>query len=276
MAFRPMMARLARGFFGLLLCGLCLPSHSRAGEDVMNAQAFAQAVAPGGTLRAAINLGNPVLAGRDAEGQPSGITVDIARELGRRIGRPVRLVPFHQAGEVADAAAKDLWDIAFLAIDPKRAEDIRFTAAYVLIEGAYAVRTDSPLQSLADIDRDGVRIAVVANSAYDLFLTRTLKHAALVRASRNEEALDNFKRQRLDAIAGVRQPLAVIVASHPDMRMIPGRFMAIEQAMGVPRAHAAAATDLRAFVEDLKASGFIAQALARHRQPDAQVAPPTP
>ena len=236
----------------------------------------ARTIAPGGTLRAAINLGNPVLAGRDATGAPSGITVDIARELARRLSLPLKLVPFEQAGRVTDAADKDLWDVAFLAIDPKRAEQIAYTAPYVLIEGAYAVPANSPIQSVADVDREGVRIAVIEKSAYDLYLSRTLKHATPASAATAAEAFAKFLAERLEVVAGVRQPLVRWVAAHPDMRLIPGRFMAIEQAMGVPRAHAAAIGDLKAFVEDLKASGFIAGALARHDQPDAQVAPASP
>ena len=253
-----------------LAVGLLLSSDlSHAAETIMDAKVLA----PLGRLRAAINLGNPVLAGRDVNGAPTGITVDIARELGRRFGLPVDLVIFDQAGQVSDAAGADRWDVAFLAIDPKRAEEIAFTAPYVLIEGAFAVPASSPVTAVAEVDRDGMRIAVIEKSAYDLFLTRTLKHATLVRAANDAATTAKFLAAKLDVLAGVRQPLSVIVARHAGLRMVPGRFMAIEQAMGVPVARAAIMPSLRAFVEDLKVSGFIEDALRRHRRPDAQVAP---
>lgn len=232
-------------------------------------------IAPSGTLRAAINLGNPVLAGRDPlKGEPAGITVDIARELARRLGLPLRLVPYEQAGRVTDAVARDEWDVAFLAIDATRAEQISYTAPYVLIEGAYAVPDASDLKTVADVDRAGVRVAAVAKSAYDLHLSRTLQHATLVRVPTAPEAFEIFIAQRLDVVAGVRQPLKAWVAAHPDMRLISERFMAIEQAVCVPKSRTAAIGGLRAFVEELKASGFVADALERHNQPDALVAPP--
>lgn len=233
----------------------------------------AASLAPRGELRAAINFGNPVLAGRDETGAPAGITVDIARELGKRLGRPITLVPFDQAGQVADAASEDRWDVAFLAIDPKRAESIAFTAPYVLIEGAFAVPASSPIKSVADADREGIRIAVIEKSAYDLFLTRTLKHATLLRGGDDSATVARFHDEKLDVLAGVRQPLAAYVAKYTDLRMVPGRFMAIEQAVGIPVARVAALPALRAFVEELKVSGFIAAALARHKQLDAEVAP---
>ena len=259
-----------RQIFCALAVGLLLSSHlSHAAETIMDATALA----PTGRLRAAINLGNPVLASRNANGEPSGITIDIARELGRRLDVPVELVVFDQAGQVADAAGADRWDVAFLAIDPKRAEQIAFTAPYVLIEGAFAVPASSPVTTVADVDGAGMRIAVIEKSAYDLFLTRTLKHATLVRAANDAATTARFLGEKLDVLAGVRQPLSDTVARHPGLRMVPGRFMAIEQAMGVPASRAVVMPSLRAFVEDLKASGFIEDALRRHRRPDAQVAP---
>ena len=254
----------------LALCALLSATYSSFSAET---NLDADALAPQGKLRAAINLGNPVLAGRDAAGALTGITVDIARELGRRLDRRVELVAFDQAGQVADAADADQWDVAFLAIEPKRAEAISFTAPYVLIEGAFAVPASSSIKTVADADRDGIRIAVIEKSAYDLFLTRTLKHATLLRGKDDAVTTEKFRAEKLDVLAGVRQPLSAIVAKHADLRMVPGRFMAIEQAMGLPVARAANAPALRAFVEDLKASGFIAEALMRHRQPDAQVAP---
>lgn len=240
-------------------------------------------LAPSGTLRAAINFGNPVLAQRDGPGgQPGGVTIALAHELGRRLGVPVELTGYDAAGQVFAAVATQAWDVAFLAIDPKRATEIEFTAPYVIIEGAYMVPVASPLQTVADVDRPGVRIAVGTGSAYELFLTRTLKHAALVHAPTGNDAIAQFQRDGLEAAAGVRSPLQKFVQGRPGLRMIEGRFMAIEQAMGMPKGRgdatpaAQAAIYLRAFVEAMKASGFVAAALARSGQHDAQVAPAAP
>ncbi len=233
-------------------------------------------IAPTGKLRAAINLGNMVLAQKDpATGQPRGITVELARELGRRLGLPVELVPFDAAGKVFDALKNGAWDIAFLAIEPVRAAEIAFTAPYVIIEGVYMVPVDSPLRSVGDVDRDGVRIAVNKASAYDLFLTRTLKHAKLVRG---ENGIEVFLKDKLEAAAGVKQPLVEFAKTNPSVRIMDGRFMEIRQAMGTPkqRYHGREAVPryLHAFVEEMKASGFVANALERSNQPDAMVAPP--
>jgi polar amino acid transport system substrate-binding protein len=189
---------------------------------------------------------------------------------------PVELVLFDAAGKVADAAKTGVWDIAFLAIDPGRANDITFTAPYVVIEGTYLVPRDSPLRSIDDVDRDGVRVAVGNKSAYDLYLTRTLKKAQLVRAPTSPAVIDLFREQGLEVAAGVRQQLIEFASSRPDVRVMEGRFMAIEQAMGTPKGRDAGATFLKAFVEEMKASGFVADALARSKQKDAAVAPPAP
>jgi polar amino acid transport system substrate-binding protein len=233
-------------------------------------------LAPGGRLRAAINYGNPVLAQRDPTGALGGVTVDLARELGRRRGVAVDLVPFDTAGKVADSAQANVWDVAFLAVDPVRANEIAFTAPYVLIEGAYMVPAGSALRRVDEVDRDGVRIAVGQKSAYDLYLTRTIKRAALVRAPTSEAAIELFGRDKLEVAAGVRQPLEEFAARNPDVRMIEGRFMVIEQAMGTPKGRAAGLAYLRGFVEEMKASGFVAEALRRSNQPDAAVAPAAP
>ena len=239
--------------------------------------------APSGTLRAAINLGNTVLAQKDAAtGQPKGITVELARELARRLGVPVELVTFDAAGKVFEALKRSAWDIAFLAVEPVRAAEIEFTAPYVLIEGTYMVPKDSGLKDIADVDRAGVRIAVATGSAYDLFLSRTIKNATLVRAPTGPAALEMFVRERLEAAGGVKKPLQEFAAGHPDVRVMAGRFMAIQQAMGMPKrlgekagaSRPAAAAYLRAFVEEMKATGFVADALRRSNQPDAVVAPP--
>jgi len=232
-------------------------------------------IAPTGTLRAAINFGNPVLAQRDpAGGAPHGVSVDLARELGRRLGVPVELVTFDAAGKVFDALGAGALDVAFLAIEPVRAAQITFTAPYVVIEGTYLVPANSPLRAIADVDREGVRIAVGNKSAYDLFLSRTLKRAQIVRAPTSAGAIELFANDRLEAAAGVRQPLVQYARSHPGVRVMDGRFMAIEQAMGMPRGREAGARYLRQFVEEMKASGFVARSLERSGQGDATVAPP--
>jgi polar amino acid transport system substrate-binding protein len=228
--------------------------------------------APTGRLRAAINYGNSVLVQRNAAtGELSGVTVELARELGRRIGAPVDLVPFDAAGKVFEALKRGVWDIAFLAIEPVRAAEIDFTAPYVMIEGVYMVPKDSPLKSVADVDREGVRIAVNKGSAYDLYLSRTLKHATL---HRSDDGIAQFKNEKLEAAGGVRQPLVEYAKTDPGVRVMDGRFMAIQQAMGTPKGRSAAVPYLRAFVEEMKASGFVADALKRSNQPDAAVAPP--
>ena len=229
-------------------------------------------LAPTGKLRAAINLGNMVLAQKDpATGQPKGITPDLARELGRRLGVPVELVPFDAAGKVFEAVKTGALDVMFLAIEPVRANEIAFTAPYVLIEGVYMVPTDSKIASVADVDRDGIRIGVSRNSAYDLYLTRTLKHATLVRG---DDGIALFVKDKLDAAGGVKQPLVAYAKTNPNVRILDGRFMEIRQAMGTPRGRGeAGARYLGAFIEEMKASGFVADALKRSNQPDAAVAP---
>src|SRR5262245_11176371 len=229
-------------------------------------------LAPTGKLRVAINLGNPVLAQGTPEA-PRGVTVDLARELARRTGLDLTLVPFPAAGKVFEALKENAWDVAFLAIEPVRAAEIFFTAPYVIIEGVYLVPKGSPLNTVADVDRPGVRIGVSKNSAYDLFLTRTLKAAELVRG---EDGVKLFREQKLEAAAGVKQPIAAYAQKHPEVRVMDGRFMEIRQAMGTPRARAAAGAYLKEFVEEMKASGFVAAALKRSNQPDTAVAPPEP
>jgi polar amino acid transport system substrate-binding protein len=229
-------------------------------------------LAPTGKLRVSINLGNIVLAQKDpTTGALGGVSVELARELGRRLDRPVELVPFDGAGKAFDALKAGRLDLVFLAIEPVRANEIDFTAPYVLIEGVYMVPKDSPLKSVADVDRKGVRIGVNKGSAYDLFLTRTLKNAELVRG---EDGIQVFVQQKLDAAGGVKQPLVIYAKAHPEVRIMDGRFMEIQQAMGTPKGRDAGARYLRAFIEEMKANGFVADALRRSRQLDAAVAPP--
>lgn len=231
-------------------------------------------MAPGGTLRVAINYGNPVLAQKDpATGEPRGVSADIARELARRLALPHAFVTFDAAGKVFEALSQGAWDVAFMAIDPKRATEIDFTPPYVIIEGSYMVPAGSPLQVVDDVDRAGVRIAVGSGSAYDLYLTRTIRHAQIVRAPTGNEAIAMFERDGLEVAAGVKSPLLRYAAARPGLRVMDGRFMAIEQAMGVPKGRALAVGYLRTMIEGLKASGFVADALERSGQRDARVAP---
>src|SRR5580692_1414716 len=238
----------------------------------MSAATFAVAVdlAPGGTLRAAINLGNPVLA-QGTAAAPAGVTVDIAREIGARLGLPVELACFDAARDSFAAVTTGRADICFLAIEPARAAEVTFTAPYVLIEGVYAVSEQSPLIAVADVDRPGVRIGVKLGSAYDLFLTRTLQHATVVRGT---EGTTEFLTGNLEAAAGVREPMTEFVGSHPGFRLVEGRFMEIPQAVGTAASKRPETTSfLHGLVEELKAAGFVADALRRSGQ-TAPVAPP--
>jgi polar amino acid transport system substrate-binding protein len=232
-------------------------------------------LAPTGKLRAAINLGNQVLAQSDEAGKPKGITPDLARELGKRLGVPVELVIYNAAGKVFEGAKKDEWDIGFIAIEPVRAAEIEFSAPYVIIEGSYMVPKDSPLKANEDVDKPGVRIAVGVGSAYDLYLTRTIKNATVTRASMGggKAMIDMFVADKLEAAAGVKQPLVAYAEKHPEVRMLDGHFMEIQQAMGTPKGRLAGAEYLRSFVEEMKASGFVADAIKRSGQ-EAAVAPP--
>jgi polar amino acid transport system substrate-binding protein len=210
-----------------------------------------------------------------AQGTPSapgGVTVDIARELASRLGVGLELVCFDAARKSFEALTAGQADVAFLAIEPAREEEVAFTAPYVVIEGVFAVPRDSPITSLAGVDRDGVRIGVKHGSAYDLFLSRTLEHASVVRG---EEAVDVFCDLGLEVAAGIRQPMAQFVAGRPAFRLIDGRFMEIRQAVGTTRTRLPDTVRfLRTVVEELRRSGFVADALARSKQPDATVAPP--
>jgi polar amino acid transport system substrate-binding protein len=232
-------------------------------------------LAPTGRLRAAINFGNAVLAQKDEAGGPKGITPDLAAELGRRLGAPVEFVPFEAAGKAFDAAKAGAVDIAFIAIEPARAAELEFSTPYVIIEGTYMVPADSALKEIADVDKPGIRIAVGLGSAYDLYLTRTIRNAAIVRAATGggRAMIELFVKDKLEVAAGVRQQLEIYAKDHPEMRIMPGRFQEIQQAMGTPKGRPAGASYLRAFVEDVKANGFVADAIRRAGQA-ATVAPP--
>jgi polar amino acid transport system substrate-binding protein len=228
-------------------------------------------LAPTGTLRASINLGNPVLA-QGTPSAPAGVTVEIARALASRIGRPLELVCFDAARRSFEALVSGRADIGFLAIEPAREAEVAFSAPYVVIEGVFAVPRASSIEVPADVDRAGVRIGVKRGSAYDLFLTRTLQHASIVRG---DEGVDVFVEQGLEVAAGIRQPVAAFVERHPELRLIGERFMEIRQALGTTRSRTPETIRfLHAFVEQLKAGGLIAAALRRADQLDATVAPP--
>jgi polar amino acid transport system substrate-binding protein len=232
-------------------------------------------LAPTGRLRAAINAGNVVLVQKDASGgEPHGITVNLARELARRLGVPAELIVYETAGKTTDAATASAWDICFLAIEPVRAKVIGFTAPYVIIEGTYMVGADSALKNTDDVNRDGVRIAVAKGSAYDLYLTRTLQHATLMRYPTPPLALAGFVSDKLDAAAGVRQFLVQYAKTKPTMRVMADHFQEIREAMGTPLGRDAGLRYLRSFVEEMKSSGFVRKSLDRAGQTDALVAPP--
>ncbi|MEY2660527.1 MAG: hypothetical protein RLZZ123_1699 [Pseudomonadota bacterium] len=239
-------------------------------------QAFHELVslfAPSGRLRASINLGNPILAARGPKG-PTGVSVDLATELARKLGVGLETVVNDTAAASVDAVRQERADVGFFAIDPLRSQGIGFTAPYVLIEGSYLVPEHSPLQSNEDVDQPGVRIAVGQGSAYDLFLSREIKRAELVRAPSSPAVVDVFVAQMLEVAAGVKQQLQADMLRHSGYRLLPGRFMVIQQAMGMPASRGEAARGaLAAFVEQMKASGFVAEAMQRHRIAGASVAP---
>ncbi len=238
-------------------------------------QTLAEAFAPQGVLRAVINLGNPVLAKRaDPQGPPSGVSVDLAIELGRRLGLVLEPVVVTSAGAAVETMRKGEADIGFFAIDPARGDGVVFSTPYVNIEGAYAVREGSPIRSRDEVDRPGVRIAVGLNSAYDLFLKREIKQATLVHAPTSQAVVPQFIAQNLDVAANVRQQLEADMKRHPGMRMLPGSFMTINQAMGLAAGRdAAGLAYLTRVVEEMKASGFVAEGLRRHGIEGAAVAP---
>jgi polar amino acid transport system substrate-binding protein len=233
-------------------------------------------LAPTGRLRAAINFGNPVLAGKDpATGEARGVSVDLARELARRLDVPLEVVTFNAAGKVVEAVKAGVWDVAFVAIDPARALDLDYSAPYVVIEGAYLVPNASPMTSNGDVDRDGVRVVVGAGSAYDLYLTRELKRAQIVRAPTSDQVVQLMLAQGSDVAAGVKQQLEADARRVSGVRLLPGRFMVINQAMATPKGRPAGAAYLAEFIEEMKAAGFVARALAGHGIEGASVAPPS-
>jgi len=221
-------------------------------------------LAPGGTLRAGINLANKLLTAKDASGKPIGVAVDLAHELGRRLGIPVEIVSYPTPGDLADSVGTGNWDIGFLGAEPQRANQIAFTPAYVEIEATYLVGPDSALRSIEDVDRDGVRIVVPAKAAYELYLSRSLKQAKLILAEGADNAFKQFVAEKLDALAGLKPRLEQDRDKLPGSRLIDGRFTAVQQAIGTPKARTAGAAYLNGFVADIKSSGLVAKLIAKH------------
>jgi len=233
-------------------------------------------LAPTGKMRVGINYANPVLATKDpANGELRGVAVDLARELGRRLDLPVELVGYDAAGKMVERLKSGEWDIAFLAVDPGREDEITFTAPYLEIEGTYLVPSGSPLHAVADVDRKGVRIALAAGAAYDLFLSRNIKHAELVHAPNPTAAFELLVAGKADALAGVKQTLVTNAGKVPGSRVLDGRFMAIGQALGIPRGRDFGALYLREFIEEVKASGLVAQAIEKAGVRGVSIAPKT-
>jgi polar amino acid transport system substrate-binding protein len=231
-------------------------------------------LAPGGTLRAGINYGNFLITKRPpAGGEPGGVAPDLARELARRAGVPIEFVTYEQAGKLAEGVRAGAWDIAFLGNEPQRANEIAFSPAYLEIEATYLVPAGSAIRSIAEVDRAGVRIAVADKAAYDLYLSRNLKHAQLVRAEGIDGSYKLFVEQKLDVLAGLKPRLVSDVEKLPGSRVLDGRFMAVQQSIGSPRGRDAAAKYLREFVEEMKASGFVTRAIESHGVRGVAVAP---
>ena len=232
-------------------------------------------LAPSGTLRASINLGNPLLAHINPQtGQAAGVSVDLSQALAKRLGVALELKVFNAAGKSVQALSEGQADIGFFALDPLRGEGVLFTQAYVLIEGSYLVRKGANIQNNAQVDQAGVRVMVGKGSAYDLFLTRHLKNAEIVRAPTSPEVVAEFLAQGVEVAAGVRQQLEADARQHAGLELIPGRFMVIEQAMAVPKGHGPqAAAQLNEFVAEMKRSGMVAQSLLTHKVQGASIAP---
>lgn len=221
--------------------------------------------APSGTLRVGINLGNPVIAQRDpGGGDPKGVGPALGRELAKRLGVAVKFVTFDTAGKLADAVKAGAWDVAFLGNEPQRAGDIAFSPAYLEIEAGYLVPAGSTIKTMADVDRKGVRIATAVNSAYDLYLSRNLKHATLVRANAIQGSYDVFVKDKLEVLSGLKPRLLTDAQTLPGSRILEGRFTVVQQSVGTPQGRPAAAGYLSEFAKEIRTSGFVAEAIARH------------
>ena len=231
-------------------------------------------LAPTGTLRVGINFSNILLTARDPVTRaPSGVALDLAHELGSRLGVPVEIVSYESAGALAESAGSGAWQVGFLGIEPKRANELSFTAPYVEIESTYLVPPGSPLQAIAEVDRTGIRIAITAKAAYDLYLTRTLQHATLTRAAGADATFKLFLAEKMDALAGLKPQLEMYQEKLPGSRILEGRFTAVQQAAGTPKGHAAGARYLAEFIEDVKATGLVARTIEKNRIRGLAVAP---
>jgi polar amino acid transport system substrate-binding protein len=232
-------------------------------------------LAPTGVLRAGINLSNFLLVtGKSPTGDPVGVSPDMAAEIAQRLGVPVKYAPFKTPGELADAADTGAWDVGLIGAEPQRAEKITFTAAYCEIEATYMVPAGSPLKTIADVDKPGVKIAVTGRAAYGLWLDRNIKAATLVRTDSLDSAYEKFVADKLDALAGLRPRLITDVKKLPGARILDGQFTAVQQAIGTARKNAAGAAWLRTFAEEAKASGLVARLIERHKVVGLSVAPP--
>ena len=232
-------------------------------------------LAPTGVLRAGINLSNFLLVtGKSPSGDPVGVSPDMAAEIAQRLGVPVKYAPFKTPGELADAADTGAWDIGLIGAEPQRAEKITFTAAYCEIEATYMVPAGSPLKTIADVDKPGIKIAVTGRAAYGLWLDRNIKAATLVRTDTLDSAYETFVADKLDALAGLRPRLITDVKKLPGARILDGQFTAVQQAIGTARKNTAGAAWLRTFAEEAKASGLVARLIERHKVVGLSVAPP--
>ncbi len=234
-------------------------------------------LAPNGKLRVGINFGNNLLTARDPVTRaPSGIALDLAAELGRRLGVPIEIVSYESAGALADSAGTGAWEVGFLGAEPQRANQISFTAAYLEIEATYLVPPGSPLRTIADVDREGLRIVTTAKAAYELYLTRSLQHASLTRAVDSDAAFKSFVSEKMDALAGLKPRLVTEHDKLSGSRILEGRFTAVQQAVGTPKGHDAGARYLREFVEDVKATGLVARIIEKNGVRGVSVAPGAP
>ena len=231
-------------------------------------------LAPTGTLRVGINFSNFLLTAKDpATGEARGIAPDLGRELARRLGVPVAIIGYPSPGELADDAAKNVWDVGFLGAEPQRAREIDFTAAYVEIESTYLVPPGSPIERIEDVDRPGVRIAVPGKTAYDLWLERNITQATVLREKGADNAFKRFVNEKLDVLAGLRPRLTTDCDNLPGSRLLDGRFTAVQQAAGTPKGRTVGHEHLRAFIEDVKASGLLAQLIEKNGVRGLTIAP---
>jgi polar amino acid transport system substrate-binding protein len=268
------MRKIIAALLGILVTASLMTTSMAAAEPAPSFDVLKDLV-PTGKLRAAMNFGNPVLVQKGANGEPVGVTPELAAALAKRLGVPLEFVIYPSAGKTFDGAKENAWDIGFIAIEPARATEVDFTAPYLLIQGTYLVRKDAPFKTVADVDTPGRKIGVGLGSVYDLYLTRTLKSAVLIRNPNGGAAggIVPFLDQNLDAAAGVREPLDAYAKDHSDTRVLPDAFEEIRQAIGTPKGRTTGLAYLRQFVEEMKANGFVADALKRSGQ-TAPVAPP--